>query len=170
MSTAGNKQSTLGPDYSGKAKPGFFAGPTTEGLAPHHGPGFMTNAKRPSTGNLARDGAPKKHLSVPVHNGCRRQAAGGLGHAQGAAPAVDDGGLPTGTVHPFATAPSPQLAHGKSVPVAWSTGGVSMRNRNNDSLHGGATSASDCSTGDAARELSFADPTHPNFRGKNCAD
>jgi hypothetical protein len=168
MSVAGIRKSTIGPDHSGAAKPGFLAGPTTEGLAPAHGPNMTTNAARPSTGNIARDGAPKAHVDVPVHNGMKPQPAGGRAHAQGAA--VDDGGQPAaGTVHPFAVAPSPQMAHGKAVPVAWSSGGASMRNRNNDTLHGGATPQSGCETGDAARELSHADPLNMNFRGKSFA-
>jgi hypothetical protein len=163
MSVTGKQKTTIGPDHDGAAKPGFLA--TSEGLARDHGPGFMTNQPRPNTGNLARDGSPKAHVDVPIHGGMKPQPAGGLGHPQG--PSVDAGGaVPTDRTHPFAKEPSPQLAVGKTVPVSWSRDGASMRNRNNDSLHGGATPQSGCETGDAMRELGFADPSHPSFRGK----
>jgi hypothetical protein len=106
-------------------------------------------------------GASKAHLSVPLHPGMKPQPAGGLGHPQGAAPVVDGGEVPTDTTHPFAKEPSPQLSSGKCAPVK-----DGMRNRINDSAHGGATSASGGHTGDPVRELGFADPMHPDFRGK----
>jgi hypothetical protein len=165
MSIAGIKKSTIGPDHSGAPKRGFFSAKGKPGLPAHHGPSGSTNASFAAP----HVGAPKAHLSIPVHSGCRRQAAGGLGHAQGSAPDVADGGMPTGAAHPFAKEASPQLSHGRLAPIAWSSGGASMRNRANDSAHGGATPASGCHTGDPARELSHADPLNENFRGKTSA-
>ena len=162
MSTAGRKQTTIGPGHDGKPKRGFFAAKGDVRLVPDHGPNGSTNQKRPKTGNLARDGKPKSHLSVSIHNGMKPQPAGGRGHPQGAAP-VNDGGVPTDRTHPFERAPSPQLSHGKLAPVK-----DGMRSRINDAPHGGATSASGGHTGDPVRELGFADPTHPKFRGKGC--
>jgi hypothetical protein len=109
----------------------------------------------------------KSTTAIPLHPGADAQPPGGRGHATGAAPVADGGKPAVGTVHPFEKPASPQLSQGKLAPVAWAaSGGVSMRNRNQDALHGGATSASGCETGDPARELGFADPLHPDFRGK----
>ena|ERR1700722_6954190 len=162
MSIAGRKKSTLTLGQDGKHPRKFFAAKGEVGLVPDHGPSATTNANyaAPHTGKR------KSHLSVSVHNGFQPTPPGGRGHPQGEAPVIDGGSVPTGRVHPFAKAPSPQLAHGKCAPVAWSNGGASMRNRNNDHPHGGASSASGCESGDPVRELSFADPTHPGFRGK----
>ena len=162
MSIKGRKKSTNGPGHDGKPKRGVFAGPTTEALAPHHGPSATTNA----TYGASHTGKPKAHVAVPQHNGFQPQPPGGLGHAQGAAP-VHDGGMPTDRTHPFSVAPSPQLAHGKLAPVK-----DGMRNRNNDHLHAGASADLDCSTGDPLSELAHADPNHHAFRGRrfDCGD
>jgi hypothetical protein len=167
MSVWGRTTSKQGPGHDGAPKRGFFAAKDAPGLAVHHGPSFTSNTKHPRTGNIARDGAPKRHLDVSVHNGMKRQPAGGLGHAQGAAP-VDDGGNPVAAgVHPFAKPASNGFKHDKLAPVK-----SGMRNRKNDFPHGGASPASDCSSGDAANVLSEAHPLHPNFRGKtfDCGD
>jgi hypothetical protein len=113
----------------------------------------------------------KSEIAIPLHPGIAAQPPGGRGHPQGAAPLADGGAVPADRVHPFDKPASPQMSSGKNVSVSWSqSGGASMRNRNNDALHGAATTASGCEVGDADKELSFADPNHPNFRGKNCGD
>lgn len=100
--------------------------------------------------------AKGKSRMVPIHGGCKPQSAGGLGHPTGAQP-IDSGGAPVASgVHPFAKAPSPQLAHGKLAPVK-----DGMKNR----TRGGNL------TGDPADVLAHANPMHPQFRGKSvCGD
>jgi hypothetical protein len=82
-------QSTIGPSHTGDFKKGFLAEAGEPGLRVHHTPAdgrtdmFQGHAV---PGNIARDGAPKKHLPVPTHAGMTdaqhygAKMGGGLGH------------------------------------------------------------------------------------------
>jgi hypothetical protein len=116
--TMTKKQSTIGPSHTEAAKSGFCAGPTDEGLTPHHGPGFMTNQQRPTAGNIARDGKAKAHLAVPLHNSAtkRQQSMNAMGHANESSP-IGDGGQPADSTHPFAKPPAASFGkEGRGVP------------------------------------------------------
>lgn len=115
LMTTAKRVSSLGPDHSGAPKRGFFAKAGEAGLAVAHTPSATTNAKRPSTGNLARDGAAKRHNPVPHHNGMSSKAiAGAAGIGGGDASATPAGGQPAPSSHPFA---KPPLAKTADAPI-----------------------------------------------------
>lgn len=64
-------KSTIGPGHDGAAKPGFYAdGPGAQPLITHHEPAPSLGMKdQTHAGNLARDGAVKRHAAVPIHSG-----------------------------------------------------------------------------------------------------
>jgi hypothetical protein len=133
----------------------------------HASHGFQTAAPASFDDSIARKATRGKDVrQTPTHGGMTDlqragMGRGGLGHGT-----VDAGGLPVnGGVHPFDKPPSDGFKTGKLAPVK-----SGMRNRSNDSAHGGATLASGGHTGDPMDILATADPRHPNFRGKNCGD
>jgi hypothetical protein len=106
------KSSTIGPDYTGAHKPGFFAGPTDEGLAPHHVPAATTNGSYAAS----HVGKPKAHLAVPLHSSVTARQRAGMAHANASTP-IDDGGQAVDSVHPFAKPAVGDFKTGRGAPA-----------------------------------------------------
>lgn len=77
MSIAGKRKSTFGPGHDGARKPESIAQPGQEARIDHT-PNNM-NGRHSGLSDIARNGAPKQHIPVPVHGGMHSRQIAGAG-------------------------------------------------------------------------------------------